>query len=113
MTKTKPKAKPPHPSRLNALDLAHLNEANSRLQAARTQVKVVLLEGKVVALEFNERLRLARDAEAAAISQVQLAERHYQELAAQLAKSYGVNLKTCAVVPETGDITKLEPEEHP
>lgn len=106
MSKTsKPPVKPPHPSRLNALDLALLNGANARLEAAKLELKCKLLEAKIRELEYVDAARIIRDnAHALQVNQV-FAERQYRELAERLSKDYAVNFKTCAIMPETGEIT--------
>ena len=101
---TKP-AKPPHPSRLTALDLALLNGANAQLEAAKLALRCKLLEAKVRELEFNDAVRVMRDQAHALENGQRLAEGQYKELAARLAKDYDIDLKKAAIQPETGDIT--------
>ena len=101
----KPHAKPPHPSRLTPLDLALLNSANARLEAARLELKCKILEAKVRELEYTDAMRTMRDQARALENGHLLAQGQYQELAARLSKDYAVNLKTSAVQPDTGEIT--------
>ena len=95
-------------SRLSTLDLALLNFANSQLEAAKFELKCKLLESRVRELEHADAVRIIRDEAHARHNGVTLAENHYRELAARLAKTYAVDLKTSAIEPLTGEITKHE-----
>lgn len=104
---SKAPVKPPHPSRLNPLDLALLNAANGQLETARFKLQAKILESRVRELEYNEAMRTVRDDAQALQGALSRAETDYRELAARLSKDYAVDLKTSAIQPETGEITTL------
>lgn len=107
MTKAnKAPAKPPHPSRLSALDLAILNCANAQVVATRLELKCKVLETKVRELEYIDARRVMRDQAHALEAGQAHAEAQYREVAERLSKDYAVDLKTAAIVPETGEITR-------